>query len=229
MLPFLCEPPEQGLLLRSLIQSRANHLHLRKKDVIFSQGDPSDALFYVESGTIKLTVLSEHGKEAVIRLCARGTFFGYSCLASHPARRHYNAVVLNKADLLAIPRDWVLHNLRSNPRVLDCLVSLLLDRIVSLESELASSLIDSKEERLARVLLSLARSSNETKPELIAGINQQTLAEMIGSTRQRVNILLQRFRKMGLIENGESRSYGHFKPQRATMSSMSQVQSRTAR
>jgi CRP/FNR family transcriptional regulator, cyclic AMP receptor protein len=207
MLPFRCEPPEHNFFLKSLIQSGTSHLHVRKKGVIFSQGDASDAFLYVEKGTIKLTVLSEHGKEAVIRLCREGTFFGYNCLANPPARRHCSAVAIADADLHIMTRESVLRSMRSNDQVMDCLVSLLLDRIVGLESELASCLIDSKEERLARVLLSLARSSHEAKPELIPGINQQTLAEMIGSTRQRVNIFLQKFRKMGLIEEGQSRNY----------------------
>lgn len=200
MPPFVPRPHSAEILLKSLIQSKPAYLYFRKKAVIFSQGDPADSLFYVQTGTIKLTVISEEGREAVIRLCKPGSFFGYCCLTNDPGRRHQNAVALTEAELLIIRRDSISHILRSNSEVLAAFVWQLLDRVVTLETDLASSLMDSKEQRLARVLLSLTQRQNEIKPELMAGINQQTLAEMVGTTRQRVNVLLKRFRRLGFIE-----------------------------
>jgi CRP-like cAMP-binding protein len=168
-----------------------------ERQIIFSEGDRSDSIFYIERGTVKLTVTSSHGKEAIIGLFSSGDFFGESCLASDQPVRFHNAVTLTDMRAMKIDRSAIIRALLNGGG--DCykFVTCLLDRNMRMQAELVNNLMNSTEERLARALFFLARPGHYDFP---ARVSQQTLAEMIGSTRQRVNMLMKRFKDLGMIE-----------------------------
>jgi CRP/FNR family transcriptional regulator, cyclic AMP receptor protein len=170
-----------------------------EKQIIFSEGERSDSLFYIEKGTVKLTVTSRHGKEAIIGVFYRGDFFGESCIASDQPVRLHNAVALSEVRALKIARSTIIPVLLRGGDACYGFVTYLLGRNTRMSVDLVNNLMDSSEERLARALFLLARSG---KADFAARISQQTLAEMIGTTRQRVNVLMKRFKKLGLIEYG---------------------------
>lgn len=179
-------------------------LHCRKKKAIFSQGNAADAIFYVQKGRVKLTVISEHGKEAVIGILSAGDFFGEGCLAGQPVRMS-TATALAESSILRLDKARILRLLHDEPALAELFLKYLLTRNIRIEEDLVDQLFNSSEKRLARVLLLLANFGKETKPEpVISKISQETLAEMIGTTRSRVSYFMNRFRKMGFIEyNGE--------------------------
>lgn len=167
--------------------------------VIFSQGDVAADVFYVQQGRVKLSVLSRTGKEAVVAILSRGDFFGEGCLADQP-RRIATASAMGSSTILVIPRDSMLELLHTEPSFAARFLAHMLARNIRVEEDLVDLLFNSSEKRLARGLLLLARYGKQDQPLLIRAISQETLAEMIGTTRSRVNFFMNKFRDLGLIE-----------------------------
>jgi CRP-like cAMP-binding protein len=178
---------------------------LKKNDVLFSQGEPADAVFYIRKGNLKLSVVSQRGKEATVALLATGNFVGESCIAAAERFRMVTATALNRCTLMRIDREEMVRVLHEEHAFSDVFVSFLLERNVRIQEDLVDQLFNSSEKRLARVLLLLAHFGKEGKPEnVIPKISQEVLAEMVGTTRSRVNFFMNRFRKLGFIEyNGD--------------------------
>ena len=171
----------------------------RPRQAVFSQGDPADAVFYVQSGKVKLTVLSTHGKQAVIAMLEQGDFFGEGCLASQPLRMS-TANAIQTSAIVRVDKKTMVALLRREPEFAELFITYLLSRNVRIEEDLVDQLFNSSEKRLARLLLLLAHVGKESKPELvIPKVSQETLAAMIGTTRSRVSYFMNRFRKMGFI------------------------------
>ena len=171
----------------------------RAKQVVFSQGDPADAVFYVQNGKVKLTVLSTHGKQAVIAILEAGDFFGEGCLASQPLRMS-TANAIEPSTVLRVGKEAMVSLLRREPEFSEIFIAYLLSRNVRIEEDLVDQLFNSSEKRLARILLLLAHIGKESKPELVLPkVSQETLAAMVGTTRSRVSYFMNRFRKMGFI------------------------------
>jgi CRP-like cAMP-binding protein len=171
-----------------------------KNRIVFSQGDPTDALFYIQAGKVKLTVFSNQGKEAVIALLGAGDFFGEGCLAGQQVRMA-TASVMSECSLMRLEKAVVIRLLQDEPAFSELFLSHLLARNIRIEEDLVDQLFNSSEKRLARVLLLLAHFGKEGKPEqVIPQLSQETLAEMIGTTRSRVSFFMNRFRKLGFIE-----------------------------
>jgi CRP/FNR family cyclic AMP-dependent transcriptional regulator len=166
---------------------------------IFSQGDPADAVFYIQSGKVKLTVVSKRGKEAVIAILERGDFFGEGCLAGQPFRMA-TANAIQQPTVIRVSKRTMVQLLHREPEFAELFISYLLSRNVRIEEDLVDQLFNSSEKRLARLLLLLAHFGKETKPEpVIPKVSQETLAAMIGTTRSRVSYFMNRFRKLGFI------------------------------
>jgi CRP/FNR family transcriptional regulator, cyclic AMP receptor protein len=174
---------------------------LKKNQIVFSQGDPADSVFYIQRGRAKLTVLSTGGKEATIALLATGDFLGEDCIAnSHPLRMT-TATAITEAAVLRIDRKEMIRALHQEHALSDVFVSYLLARNLRVQEDLVDQLFNSSEKRLARILLLLAQFGKEGAPEtVIPKISQETLAEMVGTTRARVSFFMNRFRKLGFIE-----------------------------
>ncbi len=182
-------------------------LHLEKGQVAYLQGDPADAIFYVQEGRLRVTVTSANGKEATIALVGAGEFLGENCMVSvHPVRLA-TATALTECALLKISKAEMVRALHDEPELSGMFVSFLLTRNARIQADLVDQLFNSSEKRLARILLLLAQFGKESKPEaVIPKISQEVLAEMIGTTRSRVSFFMNRFRKLGFIEyNGEIR------------------------
>ena len=174
-------------------------LKSRKKTIVFSQGDPADAVFNIQDGKVKLTVVSQQGKEAVVAILERGAFFGEGCLAGQPVRMA-TATSLEDSALIRIDKQAMINVLHEEASFAALFMSYLLSRNIRIEEDLVDQLFNSSEKRLARVLLLLAHFGKEGKPEpVIPKISQETLAEMVGTTRSRVSFFLNRFRKLGFI------------------------------
>jgi CRP/FNR family transcriptional regulator, cyclic AMP receptor protein len=175
-----------------------------KKHTIFSQGDAAEAVFYIQAGKVKLTVVSQQGKEAVVAILERGAFFGESCLAGQVIRTS-TATALEDSSIVRIDKDAMIRVLHEEPTFAELFMTYLLAHTIRIEEDLVDQLFNSSEKRLARVLLLLAHFGKEGKPEtVIAKISQETLAEMIGTTRSRVSFFMNKFRKLGFIEyNGD--------------------------
>jgi CRP-like cAMP-binding protein len=174
--------------------------------LIFTQGEAADAVFYIQTGQVKLSVVSARGKEAVIAILHAQAFFGEGCLAGQP-RRMATATALIDGSLMRIEKHAMLQVLHAEPAFSALFVSYLLSRNSRIEADLIDQLFNSSEKRLARVLLLLAHFGKDGKEELVLPrISQETLAEMIGTTRSRVSFFLNKFRKLGFIDyNGELR------------------------
>ena len=169
---------------------------------VFSQGDAADAVFYVQSGKVKLTVVSKSGKEAVVAILPQGSFFGEGCLAEQPFRMA-TANADQKSTIVRVEKRAMVAFLHQEPEFAEQFLAYLLSRNVRMEADLVDHLFNSSEKRLARLLLLLANFGQESKPmPLIAKMSQETLAEMIGTTRSRVSFFMNRFREMGFIEYG---------------------------
>jgi CRP/FNR family cyclic AMP-dependent transcriptional regulator len=176
-------------------------LDLRKNQVLFSQGDTADSVYYVQKGNIKLTIVSHRGKEATVALLNSGSFVGESCVAAAESIRAVTAIGLTRCTLLRIERQEMVRVLHQEHDFADRFVSFLLARNVRIQEDLVDQLFNSSEKRLARILLLLAQFGKEGKPETtVPKISQEVLAEMIGTTRSRVNFFMNRFRKLGFIE-----------------------------
>jgi len=175
-------------------------LEFRKKENIFVQGEPSSAVFYLQKGRVRLTVVSQQGKEAIIGLLGPGDFFGEGCIAGQPLRMA-TALAMSDCSVVRIEKKAMMQVLHQQHEFSDLFVAYLLSRNIRYEEDLVDQLFNSSEKRLARILLLLARFGKEGKPEpVIPAITQETLAEMVGTTRSRVNFFMNRFRKLGFIE-----------------------------
>jgi CRP/FNR family cyclic AMP-dependent transcriptional regulator len=176
-------------------------LQYPKNRVIFAQGDVSDAVFYIQRGRAKLSVLSAHGKEATIALLGEGDFMGESCIASDQPLRTASATALTDCSTLRIEKDAMLKVLHQRHEFSDLFVAYLVGRYNQTQADLVDQLFNSAEKRLARTLLLLARFGKEGRSEnVIPKISQETLAEMVGTTRARINFFMNRFRQLGFIE-----------------------------
>lgn len=172
----------------------------KKDQAVFAQGDPADSVFYVLSGKVKISILSERGKEGVIAIVSSGSFFGEGCLAGQPLRMA-SAVAIELASIVQVTKTVMLQVLRTEPEFSEVFMEHLLTRNIRIEADLVDQLFNSSEKRLARILLLLANFGKEGHPEeVIPNISQETLAEMIGTTRSRVSFFLNKFRKLGFIE-----------------------------
>jgi CRP/FNR family cyclic AMP-dependent transcriptional regulator len=172
----------------------------QKNQKIFSQGDPADAVFYVQKGKVKLTVTSNQGKEAVIALLGEGDFMGEGCMAGQMLRMA-TAVAMSECTIVRLEKPATIRVLHDDPVFGEKFLSYLLSRNIRIEEDLVDQLFNSSEKRLARVLLLLANFGKEGKPELIVPkVSQEMLAEIIGTTRSRVSFFMNRFRKLGFIE-----------------------------
>ena len=171
----------------------------RRKAVVFAQGDAADAVYYLESGKVKLTVVSTRGREAVIAILERGTFFGEGCLAGQPLRMS-TANAMPAATVVRVDKETTVRLLHQEPEFAELFIAYLLSRNVRIEEDLVDQLFNSSEKRLARILLLLAHFGKDTKPEtVVPKVSQETLAAMVGTTRSRVSYFMNRFRKMGFI------------------------------
>jgi CRP-like cAMP-binding protein len=169
--------------------------------VIFAQGDPADAVFYVETGRVKLTIVSGQGKEAVVGIYSATDFFGEASLAGQPLRIA-TATAMSECLIVRLAKSAMIRMLHDEPTFSELFVAHLLSRNIRVEADLVDQLFNSSEKRLARVLLLLANFGKEGKPEaVIPNITQETLAEMIGTTRSRVSFFMNKFRKLGFIEH----------------------------
>src|SRR5579862_7457299 len=194
------KPPFDLNLFLTKVKGGRTILSYRSKDRIFGQGDTAEAIFYILKGKVKLTVVSKQGKEAVVALLAEGDFFGDGCLAGQPKRME-TAVSVTECSIIRLEKAEVTRALHEQPSFSEVFVAHLLSRNIRIEEDLLDQLFNSSEKRLARVLLLLADFGKEGKPEpVIAKISQETLAEMIGTTRSRVSFFMNKFRKLGFIE-----------------------------
>jgi CRP-like cAMP-binding protein len=175
-------------------------LRTRKKDRIFSQGDAAEAVFYIQAGRVKLTVVSQQGKEAVVAILETGGFFGEACLAGQLVCMA-TATSLESSSIVRIDKQTMIDTLHNDPGFAELFLSYLLSRNIRIQEDLVDQLFNSSEKRLARLLLLLAHFGKEGKPEpVIPKISQEMLAEMVGTTRSRVSFFMNKFKKMGFLE-----------------------------
>src|SRR5688572_16880617 len=171
----------------------------RNKQVVFSQGDPADAVYFLQHGRVKLTVVSTHGKEAIIGVLESGSFFGEGCLAGQPLRMS-TASAIEASTVIRVGRTAMVRVLHRDADFAELFTAYLLSRNARIEEDLVDQLFNSSEKRLARILLLLAHFGKEPRPEtLIPKVSQETLAAMVGTTRARVSYFMNRFRKLGFI------------------------------
>ena len=174
-------------------------IEYRKSDKVYSQGDLATDVLYIQKGGIKLSVVNAVGKEAVVAMIGPGDFFGESCMAGQAVRLG-TATALTPATLLVIEKQEMIRVLRTEHAFSDCFTAYMLARNIRIEQDLVDQLFNSSEKRLARILLLLTRYGMQDKPEsMLPEVSQETLAEMIGTTRSRVNFFMSKFRKKGFI------------------------------
>jgi CRP/FNR family cyclic AMP-dependent transcriptional regulator len=180
-------------------------LDLNQGEKIFAQGEESNAVFYLQTGKVKLAVVSKRGKEATIAILSSGDFLGEECIAAAQLQRKATATALTPATLLKIERKEMIRVLREEHAFSEVFVAFMLARNARIQEDLVDQLFNSSEKRLARALLLLAQFGKEGAPEtVIPKISQETLAEMVGTTRSRVSFFMNRFRKLGFIQyNGK--------------------------
>ena len=194
------KPPFDPKVFLSKVNGGRAISEYRRDKVVFRQGDPSDAVFYVQSGKVKTTVVSEEGKEAVVALLGIGDFFGEGCLTGQP-QRLATVSALTECVIVRISKTDITRVIHEEPAFAELFISHLLARNSRVEEDLVDQLFNSSEKRLARTLLILANFGKEGRPEpIIAKVSQETLAEMIGTTRSRVSFFMNKFRKLGLID-----------------------------
>ena len=172
----------------------------RRDEVVFAQGDKADSVLYIQKGGVKLSVVSKTGKEAVVAMLGPGDFFGEGCLAGQ-ALRIGSATAITLSSVLVISKKQMTKVLHDQNGMSDRFIEHMLSRNVRIEQDLIDQLFNSSEKRLARALLLLARYGKQTKPrQVVAKISQETLSEMVGTTRSRVNFFMNKFKKLGFIE-----------------------------
>jgi CRP/FNR family transcriptional regulator, cyclic AMP receptor protein len=181
----------------------------RPGDVVFAQGDPADAVFYIRKGKVKLSVTSTQGKEAVVGILGTGEFLGEGCLLGQPLRLA-RATAIADAALMRLGKATMVRSLQNEPKLAALFTAHLLARTSRVEEDLVDQLFNSSEKRLARTLLLLANFGKDGTPEEVdLKVSQETLAEMIGTTRSRVSFFMNKFRKLGFIDyNGSLRVHG---------------------
>jgi CRP/FNR family cyclic AMP-dependent transcriptional regulator len=178
-------------------------LNPQKKQIIFSQGDPADAVFYIMKGKVSISVLSPTGKEAIIAMLERGSFFGESCLNGQ-AMYTKTATSMEQSEIVRIEKGAMLRALHDEPTVVEPFMAHLLSRNFRTEEDLVDQLFNSSEKRLARILLLMAHIGKESKTEtIIPKVSQEVLAEMVGTTRSRVSFFMNKFEKLGFIDKKE--------------------------
>jgi CRP/FNR family transcriptional regulator, cyclic AMP receptor protein len=176
-------------------------LHYGPKQAIFLQGEPADAVFYLQEGKVKVSVVSKQGKEATIALLDRGDFLGEGCIAADQPTRLTSATAITRCAVLRIEKNELIRTLHVEHGFSDLFVAYLVERHNRTQADLVDQLFNSSEKRLARALLILARFGKEGRSEPVnPAISQETLAELIGTTRSRVNFFMNRFRKLGFID-----------------------------
>jgi CRP-like cAMP-binding protein len=179
-------------------------VQLASKQFFFSQGDPADSVFYLQKGRAKLTVVSQAGKEATIALLSAGDFVGEGALAAAPGLRLSSATAITACTALKITRDEMIRVMHEEHELADLFMKFLLARSMRIQADLVDQLFNSSEKRLARILLLMAEFGAQGEPEsTIPKISQETLAEMVGTTRSRVSFFMNRFRKLGFIDYGD--------------------------
>jgi CRP/FNR family transcriptional regulator, cyclic AMP receptor protein len=172
----------------------------KKKEMVFSQGDPAKDVLYIQKGGVRLSVVNENGKEAVVAVLGPGDFFGEGCLAGQPIRIG-SATAITATTVLVIEKKEMIRVLHVEHAFSDRFISYMLSRNIRVEEDLVDQLFNSSEKRLARTLLLLARYGKEDKPQkVLPKISQEMLAEMVGTTRSRVNFFMNKFRKLGFIK-----------------------------
>ncbi len=172
----------------------------RRADVIFTQGDPCEHVLYIQKGGVKLSVLSKTGKEAVVAMLGPGEFFGEGCLAGQPIRMG-SATAIADSTVLLVDKDQMVRLLHEQHALSDRFIAHMLARNIRIEEDLVDQLFNSSEKRLARALLLLARYGKHDKPvRAVPPISQETLAEMVGTTRSRVNFFMKKFTRLGFID-----------------------------
>jgi len=173
--------------------------HFKKGEIIFSQGSPADSVMYIQEGAVKITALSAVGKEAIIAILHVGDFFGEGCMAGQPVRVG-NATTIMASTVLVIEKNEMAHVLHEEHELSDLFINFVLTRNIRIEEDLVDRLFNSTEKRLARTLLLLARYGKQEQPQrLLPKVSQETLAEMIGTTRTRVNLFMNKFKKLGFV------------------------------
>jgi CRP-like cAMP-binding protein len=179
-------------------EGRSIHAY-RGEQIVFGQGDPADAVFYLENGKVKVTVVSEQGKEAIVAILGANAFFGEGCLAGQK-QRIATAATITDSVIVRLEKAAILRVIHQEPAVSELFIAHLLGRNIRVEADLVDQLFNSSQKRLARLLLLLANFGKDDKPEpIIAKISQETLADMIGTTRSRVSFFMNKFRKLGFI------------------------------
>jgi len=193
------KPPFDPQMFLSKVNGGRSVADYRKDKIVYRQGDPADSVFYIQSGKIKKTVISEQGKEAVVALLGPGDFFGEGCLTGQSLRLATVAAMTNSV-IVRISKTDITRVIHEEPAFAELFIAHLLARNSRVEEDLVDQLFNSSEKRLARILLLLANFGKESRPEpVIAKISQETLAEMIGTTRSRVSFFMNKFRELGLI------------------------------
>jgi CRP/FNR family transcriptional regulator, cyclic AMP receptor protein len=185
-------------VFRKKFRSGMTVRNYRDKEVVFSQGDTADAVFYIQAGTVKLTVVSARRKKAIVAFLQRGSFFGEGCLAGQ-SLRIYTARSIGPSNITRLRKDSTVRTLRRDPQFAALFVEYLLSRVVRIEEDLMDQFFNFSERRLARVLLLFGHIIEESKPESPLKVSQSTLAEMVGTTRARVSHFMTRFKKKGLV------------------------------
>jgi CRP/FNR family cyclic AMP-dependent transcriptional regulator len=186
----------------AMIGETGRRMLISKAKIIFSQGDTADEIFYIRKGRVRLGVVSSSGKEAIIAILGEGQFFGEGALAGQRLRIGF-AIAMTDCEVLKISKDEMLGALHRNNKFSDMFVAYLLARNVRYEEDLVDQLFNSSEKRLARLLLLLAQFGTEKAPEtVICPLSQETLAEMVGTTRPRINLFMNKFRRLGFIDYG---------------------------
>ncbi len=192
-------PFDPKVFLSKVNDGRANSDY-RKDQNIYTQGEPADSVFYIQSGKVKKTVVSEQGKEAMVALLEPGDFFGEGCLTGQPLRLS-TVSAMTECVIVRIAKAVITRVIHEEPTFAEQFIAHLLARNSRVEADLVDQLFNSSEKRLARILLLLANFGKEGRPEpIIAKISQETLAEMIGTTRSRVSFFMNKFRELGLID-----------------------------
>ncbi|HWN53058.1 MAG TPA: Crp/Fnr family transcriptional regulator [Xanthobacteraceae bacterium] len=182
------------------VSGRATLLTPGADKIIFTQGDPANSVFYIEKGKVKVTVLSPEGKKAVLAILNSGEFFGEGCLTDHP-QRLATVSTMTACQIVRLEKAAVIRLLHEDRTFSEIFMSFLLERNIRVEEDLTDQLFNSSEKRLARILLLLAKFGKAGKPELvIPKVSQETLAQMVGTTRGRVNTFMNKFRHLGFIE-----------------------------
>jgi CRP/FNR family cyclic AMP-dependent transcriptional regulator len=214
---------DPALFFETAAKGRTISKH-RKSEVIFSQGDDADAVFYIKKGKIKVTVVSKQGKEAVVAILGTDEFVGEGCLIGQP-KRLATASAMSECVTMRVDKTEIQRLLRDEPTFSQMFVSHVLARTALVEEDLVDQLFNSTEKRLARLLLLLANFGKEGRPEpLVAKITQETLAEMVGTTRSRVSHFMNKFRKAGFIDYN-----GHLEVHSSLLSVVLAEQPRTVR